>query len=184
MSDSLPLAITLYHGDRIVGSRTIRVGVLIRRSVLIAVAPKRRGEVVGHDDVTAEVRWLGPTAPAEDPSEIIGAAAKSRIGIGQLITLRDVMPAIAVDKGDIVAIRCLSGTVAISTRGRALADGRIGDLVQFQALDSKRTFFARMDAPGRAVIAIGTPPALPDAPPHAAPFRKDTLVSRLEEASR
>jgi len=65
----------------------------------------------------------------------------------------DVAPATTVSKGDIVMIRCVSGSVALTTRGRAMADGCDGDIVEFQALDSKRVFRARMSGRGCAVIS-------------------------------
>src|SRR3954462_309370 len=53
-SERLPLAITIYEGDRIVASQTIRVGVEARRLVAVAAAPKRRGDDLGKDDFTVE----------------------------------------------------------------------------------------------------------------------------------
>jgi flagella basal body P-ring formation protein FlgA len=154
-SDRLPLALTLFEGNRTVASRTIRVGVQVRRQVLVARAPKKKGEPIGPDDLYPESRWLGPTAAPASADQAQGASAQSRISTGDVVMTDDVAPTVAVNKGDIVAIRCISGSVVLSTRARALASAKDGELVQFQAVDSKRTFFARMDGKGHATVTAG-----------------------------
>jgi len=105
-------------------------------------------------------------------------------GLMVLVVMAEaVAPTVAVAKGDIVAIRCISGTVVLSTRARAMATGRDGELVQFQALDSKRTFFARMDGKGHATVVAGD--AVPADSRRPVPARPaPTLQSRALEAVR
>lgn len=154
VADRLPLVVTIFQGDRIVGSpRTVRTTVQVRRSVVVAGAAVRRGVMVGPDDVRTEVRWIGPTARPAAMESVVGTVAKSHLEPGTVIMDDDVAPAVAVSKGEVVTIRCVSGSLALTTRGRALADGRDGEIVDFQALDSKRVFRARMNGRGRAVIA-------------------------------
>ncbi|MBX3378199.1 MAG: flagellar basal body P-ring formation protein FlgA [Phycisphaeraceae bacterium] len=155
-SDRLPLALTLYEGDRIVASKSIRVGVLVRRNVVIAAASKSRGETIAESDVTIDEQWVGPNVKAATPEEVIGAAAQGRIAAGQVILSGSIAAPMVVNKGEIVSVSCVSGTVVLTTKARALASARVGDVIQFQGLDDKRTFTARMSGRGRAVVVVET----------------------------
>jgi flagella basal body P-ring formation protein FlgA len=152
-SDKLPLAITLYEGDRIVESKSIRVGVLVRRKVAIAAAAKSRGATIEQADVTIDEQWVGPNLKPAGPDAVIGAAAQGRISVGQIIGLGDVAPAMIVAKGEQVSVSCVSGSIVLTTKARAMLAGRVGDVIQFQGLEDKRTFAARMSGRGRAVVA-------------------------------
>ncbi len=151
-SDKLPLSLTVYEKDRIVGTRNIRVGVLVRKTVVISAAAKSRGETINRDDVTTDEQWIGPNLKPASPDQVMGAAAQNKIATGQIINVSDVAPANIVNKGEIVSISCVSGSVMLSTKARALSAGRVGEVIPFQALDDKRIFQARMNARGRAVV--------------------------------
>jgi flagella basal body P-ring formation protein FlgA len=153
MSDKLPLAVTVYEGERIVASRTIRVGVQVRRLVVIATCEKRRGETIAREDLAAETQWVALTASPATIDQLAGAVVRTRIPMGQAIQTGDVSPPIIVNKGDQVTVHCVSGSVVLTTRARAMAQARDGESIEFQALDSKRRFTARMNGKGRAVVA-------------------------------
>jgi flagella basal body P-ring formation protein FlgA len=156
VSDRLPLAIRIFEGERIVRSRTIRVGVEVRRDVMIAGAARRRGEAIGEQDVTPGQQWLGMAARPARADQIIGASPRSRLAPGQVVMVEDVSPQIVVNKGEQVTVYCVSGTIVLTMRARATASARDGEMVLLEALDSRRTFHARMDGRGRAVVNVGT----------------------------
>lgn len=155
-SDRLPLALTLYEGDRIVASKSIRVGVLVRRTVVIAAASKSRGETIAESDVTIDQQWVGPNLKAAPPEEVIGAAAQGRIATGQVILSGSIAAPVIVNKGETVSVACVSGSIVLTTKARALSSARVGDVIQFQGLEDKRTFTARMSGRGRAVVTVET----------------------------
>jgi flagellar basal body P-ring formation protein FlgA len=157
-SDRLPLALTLYEGDRIVISRSIRVAVLVRKTVVIAAVAKSRGEAIGAGDVTIDEQWVGPNLKSASPDAVIGSAAQGRIATGQIIGVGDVSAPLVVSKGEQVAVSCVSGSVVLTTKARALTSGRVGDVVTFQGLEDKRTFTARMSGKGRAVVTADASP--------------------------
>jgi flagella basal body P-ring formation protein FlgA len=152
-SERMALGLTLYEGDRIVLSKTIRVGVEVRRRVALAAGPKRRGEVLTESDVTVETQWLPPGVVACPPERAIGAAVRNRLAPGELITEADLAPPVVVEKGDQVMVRCVSGGVVVAMRARALTDAKDGEIVQLQSVDRPgSTFEARMEGRGRAVL--------------------------------
>ncbi len=158
-SERMALAVTLYEGDRIAVSKSIRVGVLIRRDVCTAVGARRRGEILGDSDVTTERRWLSPAARPAPRGRVVGAAVRGRLLPGELITEQHLAPPVIVQKGDQVMVRCLAGSVVVTMRARALGDAREGETVPLESLDRPgSTFEARMDGRGRAVLLSARPP--------------------------
>jgi flagella basal body P-ring formation protein FlgA len=152
MSERLPLAVTLYEGERIVSSRTIRVTALIRRMVPMAADTKRKGDTLDKDDLSPQEQWLPLGASPANPDQLVGAVLRSRITAGQVISTDDVAPPLVANKGDQVTVHCISGGVVVTTRARAMAPAHDGEVIEFQALDSKRRFSARMNGRGRAVV--------------------------------
>lgn len=157
LSEKIPLAVTVYEAagtaqGRIVGARTVRVGVQVRRSVVLAGAAKRRGDLIGPGDVTVEERWVGPSAPPLALERIVGAAVRTRLTAGEPIGEQDIQPPLVVQRGELVSVHCVSGLVVVRMTARALGEARDGEIVKLQSLsDEKRTFHGRMDGRGRAV---------------------------------
>jgi flagella basal body P-ring formation protein FlgA len=153
MSERLPLAVTLYEGERIVASRTIRATVLVRRTTCVAASALRKGDALTGHDLTTQEQWLPLGVRAAAPDTLVGAVLRSRIAPGQVVSSDDVAPALVASKGDQVTVHCISGGVVVTTRARAMAAAHDGEVIEFQALDSKRRFSARMNGRGRAVVA-------------------------------
>ncbi len=154
VSDRMPLSITVYQGDRIVHSRTIKVEVLVRRTVLVTTRDIRRGDVVAKSDTTPQEQWLTPTAAPALASEALGRVATRSIPIGRVVEAHMVEPPIVVRRGELVNIHCISGSILIELqRMRARRDGREGETIEFESADgSKRRLQARVSGPGQAVI--------------------------------
>jgi flagella basal body P-ring formation protein FlgA len=148
----------VFSGDRLLMQRTISVEVLVRRTVLSAVAPIPRGHEIDASDFTASEQWHAPSAAVPCTAEqAVGAVAKARINAGQVISEASIEAPIVVKKGDIVEVHCLAGAVHLkATRARALAAGRDGEIVSFQLEGSKHSFKARMSGRGTAVLVLDT----------------------------
>lgn len=163
-----PVTVRVFSGDRVVASGTTRVGVEIRRNVAVAKAALRKGDVIGAGDVAEEMQWVEPGTRAALVRDAVGGVVRTRLVAGQRVLLEDVQAAVVVKRGDLVNVHSTAGTVALKTLARALGNGRVGDTVEFQALDDKaRKFKARVDAPGRAVTGLGAggTGAIEDGPP-------------------
>lgn len=159
MSDRLPLAVSMFEGQRLVARRTIRVGVEVRRDVPVALASKRKGETLRADEVRIETRWVGLTVRPAASEAFSGAEAAvgTRLTPGQVIQAGDLAPPVVVRRGEPATVHCVSGTVVITTRARALAEAREGETIEFESLDGRRRFTARVDGRGRAVIVVPSP---------------------------
>jgi flagella basal body P-ring formation protein FlgA len=172
ISDKLPLAIAVYEGDRIVVSRTIRVGVEVLRAIVTTRDAIRRGATIDAGNVQHEERWMPLTAKVARPEDVAGSTAQNALRAGAIVMSGDLTAAVAAQKGDVVSVRVVSGSVVLTTKGRALDTVQDGQYVRLQALDGRREFVARMDGRQRAVIVAGsTPDVIEPAPRSVASTR-------------
>jgi flagella basal body P-ring formation protein FlgA len=155
MSDRLPISITVYEQNRLVARGVVRAQVTTLREVAAARVPIQRGEALTQDNIERQSVWLGLTARALTLEECLGRVARGRIGAGEHVSGQDAAPPIAIRKGDQAMIHCISGSVILKLRARAMADGAPGDTIEFTGLDGKkgRVILARVESPG---IAIAT----------------------------
>ncbi len=162
-SERLPLAISLYDGDRLARSATLRVAVQIRREVAIVNQRLDRRDILQPAHVTTESRWVSAGTNPVDPATAIGRVVRTTLEPGAVIEDHDIARPIHVERGDITSIRSVVGTAVVRTKARARADGYEGDIIEFEALDRSVRFLARVVGDGRAVIAPETARAT-DAP--------------------
>lgn len=163
-SSRVPARIYVYTGDRLLASGSVSVEVQIRREVVVATQTIERNAVIEQDSVARERRWLSPGGrrPAA-PGQVIGALTRARISAGQVVSADDVEPPVVVRRGELVMVHCLSGSIMVKVKARALHDARDGELVRLQlrsadgrrARGDQRTFTARMNGRGRAVMVVG-----------------------------
>lgn len=166
MSDRIPLSIRVYENSKLVTEGTARVSVKIRRTVMVARGTIARGVRITDADVDQEVRWLSPKDEPATISSVVGAAARTRIDLGDVIGGRDVETPAVIRKGDLVAVDSVVGGIVIRmNNARALADGREGEEILVEQAASlgvlekaggKRgkpaTVLVRVVGPGRAVV--------------------------------
>lgn len=162
-SDRLPIGITVYEGDRLIARGMVRARAMVEREVCVSRGPIARGERIGAETFVAERRWLPLSARVLAPGEAIGRIARSRIGADEVISLQDAALPVAIGKGDQAVIHCISGSVILKLRARAMSDGAAGDVIEFTGLDGKkgRVIRARVEGPG---VAIATTEGADGAP--------------------
>jgi len=155
-SRRMPFAVTLYDADRVAFNTTIRAEVELLRPVAVATRRVSRGTAITTDDVTSEHRWVGVDDTSPAPEQVIGRVLTHRLDTGDAVGAGDIEQPVAVGRGDITSIRSVVGSAVIRTKARALASGGIGDVIEFQSTDRGAKFLARIDGPGRAVVAPAT----------------------------
>ncbi|HYE63040.1 MAG TPA: flagellar basal body P-ring formation chaperone FlgA [Phycisphaerales bacterium] len=152
MGDKMPLTVRVYRADVLVAQQVVRVGVTVRRTVLVSSTPLSRGSAVNSESLEEQEQWLAPSVAPATRSQVVGSVARARVEAGKVILAKDVEAPVVVQRGDLVSIDCVSGTVVVSTTARAKEAGREGDVIQFQSMNSKKTFDARVNGPGKAVL--------------------------------
>lgn len=163
--DRMPLTVRGYRDQTLVVNSCVRVAVEVRRRVAVASTALDRDEIVSEGTFTIESRWVGPGLRWLDPDHAAGQAVRARLQPGEVIKSDDVQSPVAVQRGELVSIHCVSGTFVLRMTCRALEDAREGELTRFETLEpdrkARRTVMARMSGPGVAVAVSGEsgPPA-------------------------
>lgn len=133
----------VYRGT---ASEMVNVAVL-KRSV-------NRGSVISSDDFTIETqpRMKLAVDAITDVQTLNGMSAKRQISAGQHLKLSDVERSRKVNKNDMVTIMFETGGITLSTRGKAMADGALGDVVAVQNTQSKKILEGRIVGAGMVSI--------------------------------
>ncbi len=148
----MPVNVRIFEGARIVASGTLRPTVQVRREVLVALAELNRGDGINATTAASETRWISASESPADPVTSTGMTVRTRIASGEVIPARGLESPVIVARGDLISVDCVSGTFVVRAQARAMGPGRVGDVIEFRTQGSSRTFRARIDAPGRAVM--------------------------------
>ena len=106
------------YADTLVAARTLRAQTMIGPEDLATVA----GDVPGALSV---------------PEDAIGMEAKVSLYAGRPIRAGDIGPAALVNRNQTVTILFQQGPLAISTEGRSLGRGAVGDVIKVMNLASR-----------------------------------------------
>ena len=154
--DTMPVAVTVYEGERIIAMTSLRVEVAVQREVGVAREPIRRGQKLSPGDIAWEMRWVRASMDPASRAEANGGEAIEAIGPGAIIRERHVRAPITVRRGDSVSVHCVTGTVVIELVAVARQDGRAGEMIELETRGpERRTLRARVSGPGAAVLRAG-----------------------------
>jgi len=117
---------------------------------VVATRTIRPQTVIGPEDVTT-VAALLPGA-LRDPAGALGLEARVAIHAGRPVRLADLGAPTLVGRNEIVPLIYLSGALAISTEGRALARGSEGDVIRVINLASRTTVSGRIGPDGAVYV--------------------------------
>ena len=124
------------------------------RQVVVTVSPINRGDVIQRDQLTlAPSRGTWNEHWVTDMDQIIGMEASRSYSPMRPLLIRDFQKAIVVRRNSECKIVSKIGSVTVSTTGKAKKDGAIGDIVQVQSLDRKRTYFGKVTAPQTVTVS-------------------------------
>jgi flagella basal body P-ring formation protein FlgA len=91
-----------------------------------------------------------------DAAEVLGLEARVTLYPGRAIRAADVGPPALVDRNQIVTLVYSVGGLGISTEGRALARGGLGDVIRVMNLSSRTVLAGRVAADG--AVHVGPTP--------------------------
>lgn len=91
---------------------------------------------------------------------VVGMAAKRALRAGEALRQSDLERPVLVRKGSLVSMETRRGPLSVTTVGKALANGAMGDIIPLANARSKRTIEARVIGPDRvSATPIGAPGA-------------------------
>lgn len=113
-----------------------------------------RGERLSASDFSKAPLPAVTARGALTPAEAAGQEATRRLNAGAPVRAADVVPPRAIRRGEAVTISVATGTLHISSAGRALSDAAKGEPVRVLNLATSRTLDAVADAPGQVSIPV------------------------------
>lgn len=118
--------------------------------IAVPVRTIRANDVIAAKDLVVKPADVPGTF--EHPRDVIGQEARVALYAGRPIRLDDIGPPAIVNRNQIVALFFSQGGLMISTEGRALARGGIGDRIRVMNLTSRTTLFGLIRPDGSVQI--------------------------------
>jgi flagella basal body P-ring formation protein FlgA len=117
---------------------------------LVATRTIRARSLIASEDLTL----VGAELPGalSNPGEAVGLEARVAIYAGKPVRPGDLGPPTLIERNQLVTLVYLSGGLAISTEGRALARGSEGDEVRVMNLGSRNTVTGRVGPDGAVYV--------------------------------
>lgn len=117
--------------------------------VVVPVRTIPAGAVIAAGDVALQAARQPPTADTvRAPADAVGQEARRALYAKQPIRKRDIGPVTLVERNARVTLRFRQGALELTTAGRALEAGGLGQIIRIMNLDSRRTVYGRISGAG------------------------------------
>ncbi|MDO6442183.1 flagellar basal body P-ring formation chaperone FlgA [Marinobacter sp. 2_MG-2023] len=130
--------------------------VTINGPALVAARPFGRGERITQDMLESRSVVVNASRRGiiTDASLVQGMVVRRPVNSGSVLTPDLLEAPDAVSRGDHVIITARSGSFAVRSRGKALANASVGEQVMVQNLASSRTIRGNVTAPGHVEVPM------------------------------
>ncbi|MFQ6550777.1 flagellar basal body P-ring formation chaperone FlgA [Aestuariibius insulae] len=118
---------------------------------VVATRTIRATDVITASDV--ELLTVTTADAADHVDLVIGMEARVALYAGRPIRPADVGPPAIVDRNDLVPLVFQSGALTITTEGRSLGRGGVGDVIRVMNLSSRTTVTAKLSQKGIAYVS-------------------------------
>ncbi len=152
---SVPVRLTVWHGGQAVHTAVVTARVESETVVWVADRDLPRGVEIRPQDLRRETldRARLPQDALLEPDRLVGRHTTRGIREGAVWRAHWVQAPVLVARGAVVRLRLVRGPLRIEALGRAREDGRLGDPVRVQNLDSRREVVGRVS--GEALVDVG-----------------------------
>ncbi|MCK4872223.1 MAG: flagellar basal body P-ring formation protein FlgA [Phycisphaerales bacterium] len=157
-SSRIPIAVRVWRGDEPIRRETVTIDVTRRIPVVILKRDVRRDQQLTADDLDVQTIWTsaGGPEPIATIEDVVGRVAVKRLLVGAILRRTDLDQPIIIRRGDPVDVKCIVGNLMLTHRARAQRDARLGEWVMLRLDGRKKTFRARVQGRGLAVVSIRT----------------------------
>ncbi len=161
-ADSLriPVVVRIWRDGVPLRQETISVDLEKHVPVVVLKRDVERDEALTAADVEVQTIWLSRSGPQPYTglAEVAGRVAVKRLQAGKLLRAGDLEQPILINRRDKVRVYCLVGNLVLSTdTARALEEGRLGEWIQLQREGGRRTFSAKVQGRGVALVELSQP---------------------------
>jgi len=133
----------------------VPVGIEIQYLTEVWVATRNldRGQILEEGDLRSEMHVIDATANyASSAMDLSGYEINRTVPAGQLIRRNVVSKPMCAKRGEWVAINAVGQNLQITLRGKALANGRLGDRIMCVNERSQRQVLVQLTSMGNAVL--------------------------------
>ncbi len=122
--------------------------------VLTVATDILRGKPIRLSDLEIQKQALSkvPSGALTSPEEAVGMISRRTLFPGMLLTNRNVEAPVVVRRNQIVPVLLQSGSLTVQAQGRALANGRVGDLINCANLNSREEYQGIVRQDGVVVV--------------------------------
>ncbi len=135
---SVSLKLNLIQEDKIVRSLNLSFSVKVYGKVWVASRNIGKKEIIRLEDICQELRdiTLDPSLSDLNPERIVGKSSVRNISKGTAFLGKWLDFPLLVKKGHIVELVCQIEGMTLKTRGKALENGRKGEMIRAKNLES------------------------------------------------
>jgi len=130
--------------------------VTLFRALAVASRNLNRGELIDAGDISMEVVNISQLRQGylESREQIIGQELKRPINKGEAFRNAILDAPLVIKRGDEVAIEALAGSIAVTSSGTAMANGRIGQRIKVRNSQSDRIVSAQVMNAGKVQTTL------------------------------
>ncbi|NOD49345.1 MULTISPECIES: flagellar basal body P-ring formation chaperone FlgA [unclassified Ruegeria] len=136
--------------QRLIAALTILIPCVAQSDIVVSTRTIRAKEIIVAADL--EMKPTEVAGAAKDPEALIGQEARVALYPGRPIRDTDVGPPAVVDRNDRVILVFNSQPLSITTEGRALGRGAIGERIRVMNLSSRTTVTGRIRPDGQIEV--------------------------------
>ena len=136
-----------------------RARILVRAVRIVATEDLPAGRPVQGSQIRAEEYDAPPSSQLAPPTleKVVGKFPRQPIKASATITALQLEEPKDIERGDLVEVEVRSGGARLALEGRALADGRKGDMIPVRNTANAKCFSARVQDKGRVVLTATLP---------------------------
>ena len=110
------------------------------------------GEVIAPEDLVWGKAAAAPSDSPRDPDAMIGLSARRPLRAGAAALAHDVSAPQIIKAGEIITVTFEADGIALSLQGKALTAAGVGETLNVENTQSKKTIQALVTGPGQAVV--------------------------------
>lgn len=123
--------------------------------VVLPIRTIPAGSIIGPDDVVLQPVSHRPAADmVQSLAAAVGKETRRSLYADRPIRAQEIGPITLVERNARVTLRFRSNAMELSTIGRALEAGGMGQIIRVMNLDSRRTIYGRVNGP--EVVDVGS----------------------------
>lgn len=153
----IPIVVREYDSkDELAKSFTVMATVAERVKAVVAVKRINRGELFTSGNIKVKTLWLTRDRGHVEKklADVRGQAASSILRDGDLVTADELQAPTLVKRGQMMTVRCISGSLVVRMLVQAEQNGVKGDVIEARNQNSEKTLDVTVTGPQQGIIRL------------------------------